>query len=214
VRHRSVARRPFALALVLSLGAAVAPGVARASDAWNADRARKQEFSVGGLVTRSASPSSDAMAMNGGRVIVEMRVSPRWGLAWGFGGFGGREAKGFLVGGFSLSMVPDVHFYVAPRSPIQPYLLVGYELGCHYLRSGDGVPKSAGAGFVYSGPSAGGGLDARIGRDWSLRLEARGFALIRGYPDSMLRDAPELASATRWLTGFSVATGVVRSFDL
>lgn len=171
-------------------------------------------MSVGVLATRSASPASDAMAMNGARVTTELRVSPRWGFSWGIGGFGGREAKGFLVGGFSFAMAPDVHFYLAPRSPIQPYLLVGYELGCHYLRGGDGIPKSAGVGFIYSGPSAGGGLDARVGRDWWLRLEVRGFALIRGYPDSMLRDAPELASATRWLTGFSVGTGIVRGFDL
>ncbi len=103
---------------------------------------------------------------------------------------------------------------LATRSPVQPYLLVGYELGCHYLRAGDGIPTSAGGGFIYSGPSAGAGLDTRVGRDWWIRLEGRAFALVRGYPDSMLRDAPELAGATRWLTGFSVGAGVVRGFDL
>jgi hypothetical protein len=188
--------------------------LAHAEEPWRPDRARDKEFAVTAVFTREATAPGDALGMVGGRIAAELRVSPRWSFGFGLGGAGGREAEGFLVGSISYPIAPDVRFYLAPRAAWQPYILLGYELSIRFLRGGSGMPKQAGGAFLYSGPSGGVGVDARVGRSWFLRIETRAFAFIRGFPDSQLQDAPALADATRWLTGVSVATGIGRAFDL
>ena len=142
----------------------------------------------------------DNVAMGGGSVALRFRPSPWFALDVGIGSYAGSDHNN--DDRVEVPFTANGLFFVNPQNRLQLYILGG--LGASYAHVdsfgiGSGFDSFFGRDFTYFGGQAGVGLEWRVGRNFALNTDLRGF--IRTRTDG--GETPEFISATGQTTDTS-----------
>jgi hypothetical protein len=156
-----------------------------------------------------ASPRAEFYAL---KTSMHARLGKRVAIAVGMEEGYGTDGSGFKRYDLGWSL-PDVYIYLTPRSSLQLYSVMGFDMRVSHFESGDvDLPKNLPWGNFYMGASMGWGIETRWSKGTAFRLELRGF--VRGRVDdtttkTTIESKPEFADATRTTKGAMLTLGLI-----
>jgi hypothetical protein len=208
----------FALPLLLAL----VPATAFAHDddydddngSSSSDTYHQKKTEIG--IALEASRSSQTMFGPGttaGYLGMHGRFGRRVALGFGIEQGYGQDPSGWKRYDIAWNL-PKLYMYLNPKSRTQLYVTTGMDMRVSHFDDGPNKPLPAATpwGFMYIGTFLGAGVEHRMDKSMSLRLEARWFVRGRTSGKAKPTDAPldpEFNDATRGAQGAVVSLGLV-----
>lgn len=214
----------FSAASILLALSSVAPA-ARACDdddqcsSHDSVHEYQYETAIGvGLDVLHGAGEVGALAGSGGstwgiRTSMHARLGRRVGVRLGLEESMGAVAAGYKRYDLAWSL-PDVYFYLTPKSQIQLFTVLGMDMRVVHFESGrTQLDDHVAWGQLYLGAILGGGIESRLNESTALRFELRGFvrgrAQDKGAEDDLRAADAAFAASTKTEKGVVASAGLV-----
>lgn len=206
---------------LLALPLLAIPSVARADEddyddddnaTSSASHHQKPELGIDLEASRSASSIGLGAGTTGGYLGMHARLGRRIALGFGIEQAYGDDPSGWKRYDIAWNL-PKLYMYLNPKSKTQLYVTTGMDMRVSHFDDAPGKPLPGGTpwGFMYFGTFLGGGIEHRMDKSMSLRLEARWF--VRGRASGRAPNDPpldpELNDSTRGIKGATLSLGLV-----
>lgn len=155
------------------------------------DEHRKPEIGVSLEAYRSSPAIGMGPGVNGGYLGMHARLGRRIALGFGLDQGYGDDPSGWKRFDIAWNL-PKLYVYLNPKSKTQLYMTTGLDMRVSHFEDAPDKPLPSGTpwGFFYFGSFLGGGIEHRLDKSMTLRIETRWF--VRGRASGKGPNAPPL----------------------